>query len=156
MADDGNDLARVLRVADERSSRSQLYRWMRLHHDDLAKTLGKVRPNWPALAAEFAVLGIMDSTGSPASPERTRKTWWRVRTDVQRAQGRRALGVEGGTRAPPPASMAAAPATPSPQASGLAVRRPTPAPAPARKPFDLEEGTDDPPPPFTFKPVRPR
>lgn len=160
MADDGDDLARVLRAADQGSSRSRLYQWMRQHHENLAAQFGKVRPNWTVLAAEFAALGIMDSTGKPATPERTRKTWWRVRADVQRAQARNLVGASPAAAVPSPA-LTPAPAAPPVATPSLQPLTPTPSPtspsppAPDNSPVSLSEGVNPPARPrFGF--ARPR
>src|SRR4051794_16297112 len=102
MADDKDELARVLRAANQGYPRSRLYQWMRQHHDKLAAQFAKVRPSWSALAAEFAALGIMDSTGKPASPVRTRDTWSRVRRDVKRVQARNTVGASLAVMVPSP------------------------------------------------------
>ena len=133
MADGEDDLARVLRAADQGSSRSRLYQWMRQHHENLAAQFEKVRPNWPALAAEFASLGIMDSTGKPATSERTRKTWWRVRADVKRAQARNLIGASPAPLVPSP-SLTPAPAAPPVAAPLPQPLTTTPSPPPLAHP----------------------
>lgn len=148
MAED-DALARVLRVAAEGSSRSPLYRWMRQHHAELDRTFAAVRPNWRALAAEFAALGILDSTGQPASPDRARKTWWRVRADIRRTQRRRAAAVAVEPVLPVASAVAAGPSPP-------AAAPPPGAPASFRPSFDPAEGAFDPSPKFQLKPVRPK
>lgn len=149
MPDDEDALARVLRAADQGSSRSRLYQWMRQHHENLAAQFGKVRPNWPALAAEFASLGITDSTGKPATPERTRKTWWRVRADVKRAQARNLAGaipasvVPSPAPTPAPAAPPASAALPQPLTTTPSPIPPRP-PAPDNSPVNLSEGVNPP------------
>lgn len=147
MADGEDALARVLRAADQGSSRSQLYQWMRQHHENLAAQFGKVRPNWAVLAAEFAALGIMDSTGKPATPERTRKTWWRVRADVQRAHARRPLEISPVPVVPAPPPAPAVPPVTAPLPQPLTtppVPTPPSPPAPDNSPVNLSDGVNPP------------
>jgi hypothetical protein len=73
------------------------------------------RPDWQALAARFAELGIMGGNGQPVSPEAARHTWWRVRRDVAQAMARR-------TKAASPVAALMAPARPA--------QPPAPAPSP--------------------------
>jgi hypothetical protein len=70
------------------SSRSSLYRWMRQNHEEFAAALADAgRPNWRAIAAEFAKDGLTDPD---PSPEAVRLTWWKVRKAVEASRGKQA------------------------------------------------------------------
>lgn len=95
------------------SSRSSLYRWMRQNHDEFAAALADAgRPNWRAIAAEFAKDGLTDPE---PSPEAVRLTWWKVRKAVEASQGKRATKP---SRSPvkPPTEAPDAPAVTDPAA----------------------------------------
>jgi hypothetical protein len=81
-------LTRALQVVADEPSPPTLYNWMRQHYGDLERILADLRPEWHTLAEEFAKLGIMDRPGRPASTERVRRTWWRLRTEMKRLEAR--------------------------------------------------------------------
>ena len=67
--------------------RSTLYTWMLTNHDIFKDVVAKaVRPNWKALAVEFAAGGLTDADGKAPSDETTRQTWWKVRKTVAARQ----------------------------------------------------------------------
>jgi hypothetical protein len=78
-------LARLAEAATMR--RSTLYTWMLTNHDTFKDVVAKaVRPNWKALAVEFAAGGLTDADGKAPSDETTRQTWWKVRKTVAARQ----------------------------------------------------------------------
>ena len=78
-------LARLAEAATMR--RSTLYTWMLTNHDTFKEVVAKaVRPNWKALAVEFAAGGLTDADGKAPSDETTRQTWWKVRKTVAARQ----------------------------------------------------------------------
>ena len=86
-----DELSRIAETIRHSGGRSPLYRWLKPRHDAFAALLAEKggRPDWQALAARFAELGIMGGNGQPVSPEAARHTWWRVRRDVAQAMARR-------------------------------------------------------------------
>ena len=112
-----DELSRIAETIRHSGRRSPLYRWLKPRHDAFAALLAKEggRPDWQALAARFAELGIMGGNGQPVSPEAARHTWWRVRRDVAQAIARRTKAA-------------------SPVAALMAPARPTQPPAPAPSP----------------------
>jgi hypothetical protein len=64
--------------------RGGLREWMRKNHDAFAEKLKTVRPNWDLLAEVFAEAGLTDQRGNlPTKGETIRKTWQRVRREMQ-------------------------------------------------------------------------
>ena len=112
-----DELSRIAETIRHSGGRSPLYRWLKPRHDAFAALLAEKggRPDWQALAARFAELGITGGNGQPVSPEAARHTWWRVRRDVAQAMARRTKGV-------------------SPVAALMAPARPTQPPALAPSP----------------------
>jgi hypothetical protein len=102
-----DELSRIAETIRHSGGRSPLYRWLKPRHDAFAALLAEEggRPDWQALAARFAELGIMGGNGQPVSPEAARHTWWRVRRDIAQAMARR-------TRAASPVAALMAPARP--------------------------------------------
>jgi len=90
-----DELSRIAEIIRQSGGRSPLYRWLKPRHDTFAALLAEKggRPDWQALAARFAELGITGGNGQPVSPEAARHTWWRVRRDVAQAMARRTKGV---------------------------------------------------------------
>ena len=112
MTDDGGDEAadmqRIDRVLLHSSARSPLYQWMRKRHAKLADRLDGVRPQWPALAAEFGAMGLTDRTGKAPTGERARKTWWRVKADLAARAARKQGPADTAVQLlPPPPAQAA-------------------------------------------------
>ena len=112
-----DELSRIAETIRQSGGRSPLYRWLKPRHDAFAALLAEKggRPDWQALAARFAELGIMGGNGQPVSPEAARHTWWRVRRDVAQAMAHRTKAT-------------------SPVAALMAPARPTQSPAPAPSP----------------------
>lgn len=89
-------LSRVLSSLEAGGNRrSPLYRWLHERHDALAsgferrRTEGLGGPNWAALVAEFAALGLTDGTGKAPTLRGAQQTWYRVVRDVERARSER-------------------------------------------------------------------
>ena len=73
-------------AAIERSGtkRGGLRNWMRKNHDAFAERLRTLRPNWDLLAEVFAKAELTDPRGNlPSKGETVRKTWQRVRKEMQ-------------------------------------------------------------------------
>jgi hypothetical protein len=67
-------------LAASLAGRSELYRWMLQHADDIEQAIAFAgRPNWPALARTFGEAGLTDRNGNPPNPEVARQTWFKVR-----------------------------------------------------------------------------
>lgn len=81
---------------------SPLYRWLKRRHDGIFAAMSQEigRPDWKVLAAIFSELGM------PVTPERARKTWWKVRRDVARERqsksGQPAVTTIAQAQPPPP------------------------------------------------------
>ena len=88
-----NELSRIAEVVRQGGGRSPLYRWLRARHDAFTELLWEARPEWRALAAEFAAMGLLGGDGRPVTPEAARHTWWRVRRDVAKARAKRMPGA---------------------------------------------------------------
>ena len=67
--------------------RSEMYRWLRQHHEMLRETLAVDQPTWQAVAERMAAAGVVDSKGQAPSAENVRKTWTRVCRDVSAVPG---------------------------------------------------------------------
>jgi hypothetical protein len=76
--------------ASGRGHRSQLYLWLRGHHDQLAEEFGRNGPSWSQIARQLGDNGVCDGAGKQPAPETVRATWYRVRRDVAAAHARRA------------------------------------------------------------------
>lgn len=83
------ELARVAAIVRGGRGRSRLYRWLKARHDAFSALLAEERPDWRALAAGFAALGLTGRDGAALGPEACRHTWWRCRRDVAEARARR-------------------------------------------------------------------
>lgn len=129
------ELDRIAATLARTSGPSSLYQWLRRRHDSFAEHVGTVRPNWAALATEFAALGLTDSSGQAATAERVRKTWWRVRRDV--ALVGRSVPTEGPKEAPEPGAF-------------TSVRLPTPPALPYPASEEIEDVWTE----SEFKPAR--
>jgi len=65
--------------------RSSLFVYMFEHYADLSRVLVRAgRPNWKALAKEFAAAGFTDINGNPPTDAVSRNTWVKVRALVAR------------------------------------------------------------------------
>ena len=126
--------------ASGRGHRSQLYLWLRGHHDQLAEGFGRNGPSWIQIARQLGVNGVYDGAGKQPAPETVRATWYRVRRDVAAALARRAGPASVDVMVPPPVAS-----SPPPVAS------PPPLPSPASGPAG-----DTDPPPRKFGLARPR
>jgi hypothetical protein len=65
-----------------RGRRSQLYLWLRAHHDQLAASFAEIGPAWGSIAAHLGNIGLVGGWGDPPAPETVRKAWYLVRRDV--------------------------------------------------------------------------
>ncbi len=81
MAKKAKDLGALL---SERAylARSELYRWLRLHHAELSGPLSAPRPPWKRLADLAVEKGIKGRDGPP-TPGTVRAAWGRVQRDLQ-------------------------------------------------------------------------
>jgi hypothetical protein len=98
-----------------RGRRSQLYLWLRAHHDQLLDGFRGTGPSWSQIATHLGDNGVVDGAGKAPAPETVRATWYRVRGDVAAARARHAESAAGD---PAPAvvftsSMPAPPASPA-------------------------------------------
>ena len=117
---------------------SPLYRWLRDNHREFARMLAEVgpRPNWPALAAELAALGLTDATGASPTTKVARQTWWKVsramaEAEAKAAKPRRPKNGLGPLTILPEAELATAEAQPR----GAVPAAPPPPPAPTEAVF---------------------
>ncbi|NOG73512.1 hypothetical protein HJG45_24410 [Roseicella sp. DB1501] len=120
------ELSRIAEVVRQGGGRSPLYRWLHNRHDAFAELLAEVRPEWRALAAEFAAMGLSGGDGRAVSPEAARHTWWRVRRDVAKAQAKRRPAVPPvvtTVHRPPGPASGLLPAASSPPDTGDAMAR---------------------------------
>jgi len=78
-----------------RGQRSQLYLWLRAHHDQLVESFNRTGPSWSQIATSLGNNGVVDGAGKEPAPETVRATWYRVRRDVAAARVRRAKPVAG-------------------------------------------------------------
>ena len=68
-----------LETAARFGRRSSLFVYMFEHYTDLNRVLVRAgRPNWKALAKEFAAAGFTDINGNPPTDAVSRKTWFKV------------------------------------------------------------------------------
>ncbi|MFL5288073.1 MAG: hypothetical protein ACJ8AW_45710 [Rhodopila sp.] len=68
------------------SGPGSLYRWLRLHHDEMAEALAQVRrPSWQRITDALREENLQDADGKSPTPERVRQTWLAVRKDVAAA-----------------------------------------------------------------------
>jgi hypothetical protein len=72
-----------------RGHRSQLYLWLRAHHDRLVESFSRTGPCWSQIATFLGNNGVVDGAGKEPAPETVRATWYRVRRDVASAHARR-------------------------------------------------------------------
>ena len=96
-------LDRIAATASANGGRSKLYRWMRANHDAFAQLIDEHRPNWQALAGQFAKEGLTGPTGEPLKADSVRRTWYRARQDHAKARTKRAMPGK-----PPPVEAPAA------------------------------------------------
>lgn len=61
---------------------SPLRRWLEANRDGFAAALPK-RPNWVAIAKEFAAMGLTDGAGKPPTAAVANLTWHRVKEGKQ-------------------------------------------------------------------------
>ena len=112
-----------------RGRRSQLYLWLRAHHDQLAESFAETGPAWSSIAAHLGNIGVVGGWGDPAAPETVRKAWYLVRRDVATARARRAdpaseRTVPGVAFIPPSAPSAPPPSAPTSAPDGDPYPRP--------------------------------
>jgi hypothetical protein len=69
-----------------RGRRSQLYLWLRAHHDQLLDGFRGTGPSWSQIATHLGDNGVVDGAGKAPAPETVRATWYRVRGDVAAAR----------------------------------------------------------------------
>jgi hypothetical protein len=119
-----------------RGRRSQLYLWLRAHHDQLAEAFSQTGPAWSQIATSLGNNGVVDGAGKEPTPETVRATWYRVRRDVAAARARRA----GPSPEGPAASVAFISSTPARSAASLSLVGPTAGdPAPPHRTFGLAQ-----------------
>src|ERR1700682_5409842 len=82
----GNTTARTV----GRGRRSQLYLWLRAHHDQLVEGFDRTGPSWSRIATHLGDNGVVDGAGKQPAPETVRTTWYRVRRDVAVVRARHA------------------------------------------------------------------
>ena len=87
------DLAILADAVRAGSGFSPLFRWMRANHDVFAELVDGARPNWTAIVAAFAQMGIAQPDGSPINAATARHTWWRCRRDVAARRAKRQPAV---------------------------------------------------------------
>lgn len=93
-----DDVAKVVAANRDRGGRhSQLYRWMRSHHDALAAAFDADGASWRVVTEMLADNGLTDGNGKQPAIRRAQKTWYRVKRDVAAARAK----VEA-RRKPPP------------------------------------------------------
>lgn len=68
--------------------RGTLRSWMVEHREAFAQRLDTRRPDWAVLAEVFVKAGLLDSRGNPPTAEATRKTWYRIKSDLSDAKSR--------------------------------------------------------------------
>ena len=78
------DILDAIDKADPTLRKSRLAAWMRANHDALDARLRGHRTVWSKLAAVFAEQGLVDARGNPPTAEGARKTWQRIKREVQR------------------------------------------------------------------------
>lgn len=74
---------KVAQLLDEQmlASRSELYRWLHAHRDEIGPRL-KARKAWQALANTAAGVGVRTAKGTPPSRQMVRKTWLLLEQDL--------------------------------------------------------------------------
>jgi hypothetical protein len=87
--------------------RSTLFWWMVDHHDYLVVEGRRGRMPWLKLCKRFAVEGLTDGSGKPATPKRAGETWREACVEVKAAAERVAATAQM-RRPPPPAPRLAA------------------------------------------------
>ena len=102
-----------------RGHRSQLYLWLRAHHDQLVEGFRRTGPSWIGIATHLGDNGVVDGAGKAPAPETVRATWYRVRRDVAAARARHATPADS-DRAPAVVFTVSTPAPPALQASDSA------------------------------------
>jgi hypothetical protein len=65
--------------------RSDLYRWLREHHKELAPRIAAEAASWTVVASEIAAIGVCNRKGQPPSGKSVRLCWLRVCRDVEKA-----------------------------------------------------------------------
>jgi hypothetical protein len=113
---------------------SQLYRWLRAHHDQLAQAFGDHGPSWASIAAHLGNIGVMDGEGKQPLPGTVRAAWYRVRRDVAVARASRVEPVAG---EPVPGVTFAPQPTMNPPAPPAPVSPPAGDPAPPERRFGM-------------------
>ena len=77
-------LKRVLRVMQEEEyvGRSDVYRWLRNRHGQIAAARDKHDPSWAPVAREIAAAGVLGRDGKLPTRKTIAKIWHRVCRDV--------------------------------------------------------------------------
>ena len=135
-----DDLAQLVATNREKGGRrSPLYSWLRARHDTLAEAIEADGASWPTIAASLAKAGLTDGAGKPPTPERARKCWHQVKTDVAAAREKAAA------KRKPLVSVSLAAAPPLPSPASFEPPRPTDQPSVALPPIQPVTGGDDDP-----------
>jgi hypothetical protein len=76
-----------IRDVIRRGGETSLYAWMSDNHADLSAELLPYRTNWKALADRLTTLGLRNTRGGPVTAAAARKTWQRVRAEIESKAG---------------------------------------------------------------------
>jgi hypothetical protein len=68
--------------------RGTLRAWLVTNYQAFKDRLETRKPDWPTLAQVFSDAGLLDARGKPPTAEATRKTWYRVKSDLTKAPSR--------------------------------------------------------------------
>ncbi len=78
-----NSILRKVREANQ----TPLYKWMATNHAKMAAAAARGRVTvWTDLVRDFEALGLLDGHGKAPSVQSARKTWGRVKDDVEKAR----------------------------------------------------------------------
>ena len=86
---DETGMKRLAELAQSGSSRSPLYRWLHVNHDEFKAMVEESRPLWKVMAEGFAEIGFRTADGKPLPAGTVRNTWYRVRKDVAAARAKK-------------------------------------------------------------------
>ena len=79
-------ISSILRKVRE-ANQTPLYKWMATNHAKMAAAAARGRVTvWTDLVRDFEALGLLDGHGKPPSVQSARKTWGRVKDDVEKAR----------------------------------------------------------------------
>ena len=145
------------------------------NYETIKRSMEGGRPNWRALVAGFAQLGIMDGDGKPPTIRGARNTWYRVKQAHEPVRAPKRKNVSGELLE----SLQQAAEEPAPTRTETPLADPTPAPEPPtsrpalrtagglkdwfnKKPvpdlpvpaFDPQETAETPAPGFTYRPSK--